>query len=81
MTYGANSLLLRQAIQGCTLSILLYGAETWYSKATSKATISKLQITLNKAARAVLPCYKITPTAALLRETGWASAQVQLDLI
>ena len=65
-SYGANLQLLRQAMQGCALARLLYGAETWYAKNTTKLAIGKVQTAINQAARAILPAYKITPVPILL---------------
>lgn len=76
---GAKPALLRQAVQGCAFATLFYGAETWYGKHTSPAIFRLIQLAINRAARAVLPVYKTTPTPALLRETGWAPALAWLE--
>jgi ribonuclease HI len=76
---GAKPVLLRQAVQGCAFATLFYGAETWYGRYTSPTVLRRLQPAINRAARAVLPVYKTTPTPALLRETGWAPALAWLE--
>jgi ribonuclease HI len=77
-TYGASPGPLRQVVQGCALATLFYGSETWYNDRLRASSISEVQKTLNHAARAVLPVYCTTPTAALARETGWPPAQAWL---
>lgn len=76
---GSSPGLLRQAIQGCALTTLLYRAETWYGRQTSEWTIIQVQISINWAARAALPVYKTTQLPVLLRETGWGPARAWLD--
>lgn len=76
---GTNTLLLRKAIQGSALATLFYGSETWYGPKTSDWVLNQVQYAINRAARAVLPVYKTTPVAALLRETGWGPAITWLD--
>lgn len=78
-TRGISPLLLRQALQGVALPTLLYGAETWFSKGTSKSTIAKIQLRMNDAARAAFPVYRTTPVPALLREVGWGPALAWLE--
>ena len=80
-TFGANPRLLRQAVQGCAFTTLLYGAETWFARNSAKSATGKIQIAMNRAARAVLPAYRTTPVPALLRETGWAPAGAWLERI
>lgn len=80
-SFGASAFLLRQSVQSCAFSTLLYGAETWFSKSTSKHAIGQLQIAMNRGAHAVLPVYKTTPTAVLIRETGWGTADAWLNRI
>lgn len=78
-TWGPRTDLTRQAVQGCAFATLLYGAETWYSRRTSKDTVEKIQVAINDAARAVLPVYCTSQRATLLRETGWGPARAWLD--
>ncbi len=77
-TFGANAALLRQAVQACAIGTLLYGVETWYNARTTKGIISQVQTAINRAAQTILPAHRTTPTAALLREVGWAPAEAWL---
>lgn len=76
---GINPSIIRTALQGTALASLFYGSEVWYGPKTSAWVINQIQVTINQAARAVLPVYKTTPTAALLRETGWGPAITWLN--
>ncbi|POS86951.1 hypothetical protein EPUL_001353, partial [Erysiphe pulchra] len=67
---GINPSIIRTALQGTALASLFYGSEVWYGPNNSAWVINQVQVTINQAARAVLPVYKSTSTAALLRETG-----------
>ena len=78
---GLQPALARQAMQACAFSTLFYGAETWYAKNTAKRATRQAQVAINRAARAILPVYKTTPVAALLRETGWGPAEAWLNRI
>lgn len=80
-SYGASPALLRLAVQSCAFSTLLYAAETWYSRSTTQQAIGQLQVVMNRGARAVLPVYRTTPAAVLMRETGWGSAEAWLNRI
>lgn len=80
-SYGADPSLLRHAVQSTAFASLLYGAETWFSPKTPQHLIAKLQVAMNHAARAVLPVYRTTPEAALMRETGWPPALAWLNRI
>ncbi|KAI0994911.1 hypothetical protein K3495_g13269, partial [Podosphaera aphanis] len=80
-TCGVSPGLLRQAVQGCAFATLFYGAETWYGPQSSKWALNQVQLTINRAARAVLPVYKTFPIPALLRETGWGPAKAWLERI
>lgn len=71
--------LIRQAIQGAAFATLFYGAETWYSSKTSQWSIDQIQGATNRAARAVLPVFKTTSDATLLRETGWSPTTTWLE--
>ncbi len=79
-TYGASTALLRQTVQSCALASLFYGSETWYTKRIRGSSMAQIQKTINAAARAVLPVYRTTPIAALLREIGWPPAPAWLNL-
>lgn len=81
VSYGIRPYLLRQAMQGCALATLFYGAETWYHAATPQYLIEKVQVAMNRAALAVVPAYRTTPIPALLREIAWAPARAWLDRI
>jgi len=78
-TYGADPALIRQTVQGCALTSLFYGCETWFNRRLGRGSVALVQKALNQAARAVLPVYCTTPESALLRETGWAPALAWLE--
>lgn len=81
ITHGISLLLLRQSPQGAFFANLLYGAETWFSKNSSKDIIARVQLRINDAARAALPVYRTTPIPALVCETGWGPVRAWLDRI
>ncbi|POS85506.1 hypothetical protein EPUL_001726 [Erysiphe pulchra] len=66
-TCGTSPGLLRQAIQGYAFTTLLYGAEIWYGRQTSEWAINQVQISMNRAARAVLSVYKTIQLPVPLR--------------
>ncbi|POS87428.1 hypothetical protein EPUL_001522 [Erysiphe pulchra] len=78
---GLSSSLTRQVVQSTALTALFYGAETWVTHKNKKYLVGRIQKIINQAARAVLPLYKTTPIAALLREIGWAPAEAWLNRI
>src|SRR6201990_1382695 len=86
---GVAPYLLRQAVTACVLRKAYYGAETWWPGRTrpkGDATISNLVDghlkSLSKSvlagARAVLPVFRTTPTAALYRESGLLPPEIEL---
>ncbi|POS81882.1 hypothetical protein EPUL_006727, partial [Erysiphe pulchra] len=76
---GIDPALLRQAIQATAFTTLFYGSETWYGPKTPQWSLDQIQSCINRAARAILPVYKTTPTSALLRETGWGTSKMMLN--
>jgi ribonuclease HI len=91
---GPPASSLRKAVVTCVLSSALYGAEAWYagrlqpSKTGPRGTMSStrvgghlklVQSAITLAARGVLPVWKTTPIAALLRDSGLPSAEVALE--
>lgn len=89
---GVLPRLSRQAVTACVLPIAHFGAETWWPGKTRK---QRNKIVSNRvgehtrliekvytaAARAILPVFRTTPTAALLRESGLSTAEIALDTI
>ena len=87
---GVPSLLMRRAATACALPIAYYAAETWWPGRTrtgprhqiSNRVDAYLQL-LSKvvliAARAILPVYRTTPTAALHRESGLPPPKIALN--
>lgn len=47
----------------------------------TQQAIGQLQVAKNRGARAVLPIYKTTPTAALIRGPGWETGESWLNRI
>jgi hypothetical protein len=94
-SYGPPAAALRKAVTTCVLLSLLYGTEAWYEGRTKdRGTVrnaenmvstrvgwhvAAIDRTLILAARAVLPAWKTTPSAVLLREAGLPSATVALE--
>ncbi|KAI1002862.1 hypothetical protein K3495_g5340 [Podosphaera aphanis] len=86
---GASPRLSRQAAFACVLPIAHFGAETWWPgkcRTSGRVICNRVGSHLGKlgkvytaTARAILPVYRTTPIAALLRETGLNSAEVALD--
>ncbi|KAI0992885.1 hypothetical protein K3495_g15299, partial [Podosphaera aphanis] len=87
---GVPPHLLRQAVVSCVLPVMYYAAETWWPVRTregprarisnrvdtSLQLFSKVVLT---AARAILPVYRTTPSAALHRESGLAPPEIALE--
>ncbi|KAI0999011.1 hypothetical protein K3495_g9182 [Podosphaera aphanis] len=89
---GLSPRLSRQAALACVLPIVHFGAETWLP---GKSREKMGKVVCNKvgthiqlidkehtaAARAVLPVYRTTPSAALFRESGLDPAELALNKI
>ncbi|KAI0995243.1 hypothetical protein K3495_g12938 [Podosphaera aphanis] len=87
---GIPTAFLRTAALAVALPVLLYGAEVWwrghtYSRGGRQTStrsqnlvdlVSRALVTL---ARAILPVYRTTPTAALLREVWLKPAPILLE--
>ncbi|KAI0998120.1 hypothetical protein K3495_g10073 [Podosphaera aphanis] len=79
--------LVRHAALACVLPIAYYGAESWWPgrfRQGARARISnRVESTLHRlekvvfiCAGAILPVYRTTPTAALLRESGIRPSEI-----
>lgn len=87
---GCSPKLLRTAALAATLPVLLYGAEAWWIgpsylrdgrqvSTRSQGLVDVIQRCIAQLARAVLPVYKTTPVAALLREAWIPPADILLE--
>nr|ABC24970.1 reverse transcriptase [Monascus pilosus] len=70
---------MRAAVLQCALPTALYGVEVFYTGQQQVA--NSLQSLLRIAALAILPAYKTTPTAALLREADLPDPRAFLESI
>jgi len=91
-TRGVPPHLLQQAVNACVLKKGYYGAETWWPgrfRHSSSGRISNrieahtqlLEKVAYSGARAILPVYCTTPTAALLKESQIPPPEIQLNQI
>jgi ribonuclease HI len=89
---GVPPHLLQQAVKACVLKKGYYGAETWWPgrfRHSSSSRISNrigshiqlLEKVVYSGARAVLPVYRTTPIATLLKESQILPPEIQLDQI
>ncbi|KAI0997973.1 hypothetical protein K3495_g10217 [Podosphaera aphanis] len=89
---GAPPHLSRQAAFACILPIAHFGAETWWPDRSrtklGKVVSNRFGSHLNMiekvhraTARAVLPAYRTTPSAALFREAGLNAAELAFNNI
>lgn len=87
---GVSPLLTRQVICSCALSIAHFGSTTWWPGKTrlqGRQTVSNrvgihlkmIDKVYTAAARVILPVFRTTPTAVLLRESGLAPAEITLE--
>ncbi|KAI1000702.1 hypothetical protein K3495_g7492 [Podosphaera aphanis] len=87
---GVPTAFLRSASLAAALPVLLYGAEGWLRGPTynrrgrststrSQHLVDMVSRALLSLARAILPVYKTTPTAALLREVWLKPAHILLE--
>jgi ribonuclease HI len=87
---GVQPRLLRQVVSACVLRKAYYGAETWWPGRTRPGTSSPISNQVDghltslakvvlAGARAVLPVYRTTPTAALHRESGLLPPEIELN--
>lgn len=90
-TRGVSPILLHRAVTASVLKKCYYAAETWWpgrSRQSAKGRISNridghlqlLEKVTNSSARAILPVFCTTPTAALLKEAGVLPPEIQLNL-
>ncbi|KAI1005310.1 hypothetical protein K3495_g2908 [Podosphaera aphanis] len=79
-------------VAACVLPVAHFGAETWWpgkSRVNGGKVVSSrvgfhleaLDKVHRACARAILPVFRTTPSTALLRETGFFPAQIELDNI
>ena len=89
---GVNANLLRRATIACVLPIAYYAAETWWPGRTRPGPKSPIFNRVDNmlqalakvgtaAARSILPVWRTTPTAALLREAGILPPELALNSI
>ncbi|KAI1001317.1 hypothetical protein K3495_g6881 [Podosphaera aphanis] len=87
---GVPPHLVRTAALACVLPIAYYASETWWpgrSRQCARSRISncietilqRLDKVVFACARAILPVYRTTPTAVLLREFGLLASKFALD--
>jgi ribonuclease HI len=90
-TRGVPPLLLQRAVTACVLKKGYFAAETWWPGRTRRTATGRIsnrvdshvrlleKVTLS-GARAILPVYRTTPTAALLKESQILPPEIQLNL-
>ncbi|KAI0991644.1 hypothetical protein K3495_g16543, partial [Podosphaera aphanis] len=87
---GVPPHLLRQAVVPCVLPVMYYAAETWWPGRTREGLHARISNRVDTslqlftkvvltAARAILPVYRTTPSAALHRESGLAPPEIALE--
>jgi hypothetical protein len=87
---GVQPRLLQQVVSACVLRKAYYGAETWWPGRTRPGSsspisnrvdglLASLEKVILVGARAVLPVYRTTPTAALHRESGLLPPEIELN--
>jgi hypothetical protein len=87
---GVPPRLLQQVVSACVLRKAYYGAETWWPGRTRPGPSSLISNRVDglldslakvvlAGARAVLPVYCTTPTAALHRESGLLPPEIELN--
>ncbi|KAI0992665.1 hypothetical protein K3495_g15520 [Podosphaera aphanis] len=74
---GAPPRLLRQATIACVLSVAYFGSEVWCPG--RNRTTPKGKLFVLTSARAILPVYRTTPSAALFRVAGLPPPLIELD--
>jgi len=90
-TRGVPPILLQRAVTACVLKKGYFAAETWWPgrfRQTGTGRISNrvdshirlLEKVTHSGARAILPVYRTTPTAALLKESQILPPEIQLNL-
>jgi hypothetical protein len=87
---GVQPFLLYQVVTACVLCRAYYGAETWWpgrtrpSRASTTSNfvdghLNALRKVVLAGARAILPVFCTTPTAALHRESGLLPPEIELN--
>jgi ribonuclease HI len=69
-TSGLPPVQLRNVHIACTLSILTFGSNVWYTGKGQKGRVAKLEVVLRKALRHILGAFKTTPTYILYIEAS-----------
>ena len=90
--HGPLPAAVRRAVRACVEPTLLYGFEAWYpgteyrpslrgeiTRPQIQHLIDKLEFTLRRAIKAILPMWKTTPSAMYYRESGIPPAAQLLD--
>ncbi|EAA66720.1 hypothetical protein AN0621.2 [Aspergillus nidulans FGSC A4] len=72
---------MRAAVIQRVLPTALYGAEVFYTGKQQKGVVNSLLSLFRTAALAIIPAYKTTPTAALLREADLPDPEALLNSI
>lgn len=70
---------MRTAVVQCVLPTALYGVEVFYTGRRQQGVICSLQSLFRLAALAILPVYRTTPIAALLREADLPDPEALLN--
>lgn len=76
---GCPVATMRAAVIQCVLPTALNGAEVFYTGRRQQGIIRSLRSLFRLAALAILPAYKTTPTAALLREADLPDPEALLN--
>lgn len=91
-TRGVSPILIQRAVSACVLKKAYFAAETWWpgrfrysvTKLISNQISSHLDLfekVVFTSARAILPVYRTTQVAALLRESRLRPPEIELNLI
>ncbi|CBF89628.1 uncharacterized protein ANIA_00368 [Aspergillus nidulans FGSC A4] len=78
---GCPVAFMRAAVIQYVLPTALYGAEVFYTGKQQKGVVNSLLSLFRTAALAIIPAYKTTPTAALLREADLPDPEALLNSI
>ncbi|POS88308.1 hypothetical protein EPUL_000363 [Erysiphe pulchra] len=81
LSFARTIMRPKSELKWLAFATLFYGANTCYGPRKSQWALNQVQLTINRATRAVLPVYKTFPIPALLRKTGWGPANAWFDRI
>jgi hypothetical protein len=70
---------MQAAVIQCVLPTALYGAEVFYTGKRQQGVVNSLLSLFCTAALAIIPAYRSTPTAALLREADLPDPEALLN--